>query len=229
MIEPIVIGTGSRGNATLLDCILIDCGMPSRAILPYFKRIKLVLLTHIHCDHFKPSTLRRIHSERPSVRFVCGEHLAGELISLGISPIMIDVVSPGQTYDYGLFEIEPLELVHNVRNFGYKIRFHTGETAIYATDTNSLDGISAPNFTWYFIEANHGEKEIHERIKRKALENQYAYEYDAARNHLSREKADDWLYRMASPNSLIYYMHEHIYKYNEVTGGCNGEKNQTRL
>jgi phosphoribosyl 1,2-cyclic phosphodiesterase len=209
MIEPIIIGSGSSGNATLLDSILIDCGMPSRAIVPYMKKLQLVLLTHIHCDHFKPSTLRRIYSERPSVRYVCGEHLAGPLIDAGIPPSMIDVVSPGQIYDYGKFEIEPVELVHNVRNFGYKIRFCTGESAIYATDTNSLDGIEAKDYTFYFIEANHGEKEIHDRIKRKALDGEYAYEYDAARNHLSREKADAWIYRMAGVNSLIYYMHEH--------------------
>ena len=138
--------TQQKSSATFLDGILIDCGMPSRAIVPYMKKLRLVLLTHIHCDHFKPSALRRIYSERPSVRYVCGEHLVGPLIDAGIPPVMIDVVSPGQIYDYGKFEIEPVELVHNVPNFGYKIRFSTGESAIYATDTNSLDGIEAKDY-----------------------------------------------------------------------------------
>lgn len=209
MREPVIIGTGSTGNATLLDGILIDCGMPSRAILHYIKQIKIVLLTHSHCDHFKASTIWRIYSTRPSVRYVCGEHMVHMLHEVGIPLTLIDIVSPGNIYDYGEFEIEPVELVHNVTNFGYKIKFSDGERAIYATDTNSLDGIEAKNYNWYFIEANHGEAEIRERIKMKALDNQYAYEYDAARNHLSREKADAWIYRMAGANSLIYYMHEH--------------------
>jgi phosphoribosyl 1,2-cyclic phosphodiesterase len=214
MTDPVIIGTGSTGNATLLDGILIDCGMPYRAIAPYIKDIKIVLLTHSHCDHLKISTLRRIYCERPSVRYVCGDHLLPYLTDSGISPLQIDLVCPGMLYDYGNFEIEPVELVHNVPNFGYKIHFWSGERAIYATDTNSLYGIEAKGYTWYMIEANHGEAEIRERIKEKVMANEYAYEYDAERNHLSREKANEWLYKMVCPSSKIYYMHEHKNKAN---------------
>jgi hypothetical protein len=44
-----VVATGSKGNAVLInDEILIDIGVPHKKIFPYFKKLKLVLLTHIH-------------------------------------------------------------------------------------------------------------------------------------------------------------------------------------
>ena len=219
MREPNIIGTGSSGNATIIDGILLDCGMPMKQIKPYIKEIKLVLLTHIHSDHFNGATIKAIHSLRPTVRFACGSHLAVALKALNVSPLVIDIMSPGQTYSYGPVDIEPVELVHNVPNYGYKIRFSDGVSLIYATDTSSLNGIEAKNYNYYLIEANHTEQDIHDRIKQKELEGIYAYEYQAAQNHLSREKADEWIYKNSGPSSLIYYMHEHISQHNEVNNG----------
>ena len=220
MIEPVIIGTGSSGNATLLGGILLDCGMPYRAISPYIKQIRIVCLTHIHGDHLKKSAIRRIHEERPTVRFLCGEFLCGVLRhDCGIPAELIDIASPGSVYGYGIAEIEPIELVHNVPNIGYKLHLSDGTRAIYATDTCSLDGIAAKYYDYYFIEANHTEAEIHERIKAKESIGEYAYEYQAAQNHLSREKADEWLYANAGMHSLIYYMHEHNTKNQENEHG----------
>ena len=59
-----MISTGSKGNAVILnDEILIDCGVPYKAIKPYVKGLKLVLLTHQHSDHFKPETIRKLAME----------------------------------------------------------------------------------------------------------------------------------------------------------------------
>lgn len=217
MIEPLIIGTGSSGNATIIGGILLDCGMPMKQIKPYLKEIKLVCLTHIHSDHFNSATIKAIHELRPTVRFVCGLHLAVKLNEMGINPLVIDIVSPEMVYDYGAFDIEPVELVHNVTNYGYKIKFRDGVSLIYATDTSSLNGIVAKNYDYYLIEANHTEQDIHDRIKQKELDGVYAYEYQAAQNHLSREKADEWIYKNIGANSLIYYMHEH-----KGANNCNG-------
>lgn len=45
-----VISTGSKnGNAVLLNgCLLFDCGISYKKLLPYFKQISFVFLTHIH-------------------------------------------------------------------------------------------------------------------------------------------------------------------------------------
>ena len=67
-----IIATGSTGNAVLInDKILIDCGVPYKRLEPFVKGLKLVLLTHVHSDHFKPRTAAALHSERPALRFGC--------------------------------------------------------------------------------------------------------------------------------------------------------------
>lgn len=44
-----VIGTGSSGNAVLLnDIILLDCGLPYSHIEKYAKNLRLVFISHCH-------------------------------------------------------------------------------------------------------------------------------------------------------------------------------------
>ena len=48
MVKYNIISTGSDGNATILeDFVLVDCGVPYKALEPYVPKLKLVLLTHI--------------------------------------------------------------------------------------------------------------------------------------------------------------------------------------
>ena len=76
MVKYNIISTGSDGNATILeDFVLIDCGVPYKALEPYVTKLKLVLLTHIHSDHFQKRTIKRLAEERPTLRFgCCGWH-----------------------------------------------------------------------------------------------------------------------------------------------------------
>lgn len=206
-----VIATGSKGNAVLLGgMILLDCGVPYKKIEPYVRDLRLVLLTHIHGDHFHPATIHRIHRERPSVRFGCPEWLVQPLITAGIPARKIDVYSMDATYPYSGSKVlvEPFPLVHDVSNCGYKICIGI-ERALYATDTLTLDGVTANGFELYMIEANHTEAGMMERIKRKAEAGEFIYEYRAAANHLSREAADAWLAWNAGPNSKVVYLHQH--------------------
>ena len=44
-----IISTGSDGNAVIINGkVLIDCGVSFSALKPYYRNLKLVLLTHIH-------------------------------------------------------------------------------------------------------------------------------------------------------------------------------------
>ena len=95
-----VISTGSKGNAVVINNILIDCGVPFSAIKPIYRKINLVLLTHIHSDHFRPSTIKRLAAERPTLRFGCGEWLVKQLIDNDVSPRNIDVLNMDREYDY---------------------------------------------------------------------------------------------------------------------------------
>lgn len=79
----------------------------------------------------------------------------------------------------------------------------------YATDTNNLDGIEAKNYDLYLVEANYTEPDILERIKTKQTAGEYVYEWDVLKNHLSKEKAAEWIYRNAGQNSMYVYLHGH--------------------
>ena len=210
-----IISSGSKGNAVVVDeKILIDCGVPFSALEKYYRGLKVVLLTHIHSDHFKPSTVKRLAEQRPALRFACGGHLANELIKCGVSKRRIDVLKPRETASYGDFKISLFMLHHDVPNCGWKI-YYKGSKIIYATDTSSLYGVSAKDFDLYLIEANYTEADIARKIKEKQMSGEYAYELRARENHLSKEKCDEWLAENLSPWGEFVYMHGHEEKENE--------------
>ena len=207
-----VISTGSKGNAVVLnEMILLDCGVPYKLLEPYVRGLKLVLLTHVHGDHFNPSTIRRLHKERPTLRFGCCEWMVEPLLLAGVSATCIDVYVQDLVYSYGItIAVSPFWLAHDVQNCGYRIFDADGNKALYATDTGSLEGVVAKDYDIYMIEANHTEAEIAERIKRKTDAGEFVYEYRAVASHLSKEKADAWLAQNATPaKSRVVYLHQH--------------------
>ena len=215
-----VISTGSKGNAVVInDFILVDCGVPFKAIKPFVAKLKLVLLTHIHSDHFRPSTLRTLSRERPTLRFACCEWLASDLVAAGVPARSIDILEIGVMYGYGICNIIPVALVHNVPNCGYKIHFPTGKV-FYATDTNNLNGIAARNYDLYMVEANHEEETILKKIAEKKAAGEYAYEVHAMRNHLSKDKCDDFIYRNIGQHGEYVYLHCHVEENEKCEDGC---------
>lgn len=110
----------------------------------------------------------------------------------GVPKRQIDIVKPGGVYDYGKFKISPVRLYHNVPNCGYRVYFGD-EKLIYATDTNTMAGITAQNYDLFMIEANYTTAEIQERIAQKQRAGEYAYETQVLHNHLSFEAAQQWL------------------------------------
>ena len=213
-----VISSGSKGNAVLLnEEILIDIGIPYKLLEPHVKGLKLVLLSHIHGDHFNKTTILRLHKERPTLRFVCCDWLVGPLRAAGVAPRNIDIISIGTGVQYASGPaIEPFPLVHDVENCGYKIHLPSGIKALYATDTATLDGIVAKDYDLYMVEANFTEDELQERIRRKTESGEFIYEYQAAARHLSKEKTDLWLCENATPGkSKVVYLHKHVERSNK--------------
>lgn len=208
-----IISTGSVGNAVVLNSrLLIDCGVNYKQLSPYVSGLQLVLLTHIHGDHFYSSTIKKLAKMRPTLRFGCCKWLVNNLISCGVQTWRIDVFTPDllNTYSEDL-KITAVELTHDVPNCGYKI-FIDGEKIFYATDTNNLNGITAPDYDLYMIEANYEDEEIQERIRKKEESGSYAYEYNVLKNHLSKAKCDDFIVRNAGVESKFIYMHRHVGK-----------------
>lgn len=208
-----IISSGSSGNCTIIsDSIMIDIGVAWNKISQYAKDIKLVLLTHSHGDHFKPSTVRRLHQERPSVRWGGCEWMVPKLIECGVDKRVIDVGNTDMD-SWNLYSniyTHPVPLVHDVPNCGWIISLNNGkETLFYATDTGTLEHIEYKNCDYYFIEANHTLAEIESRIEDKKLREEFAYETRAMRNHLSEEQAMDWLAKNMGPNSKVVFLHKH--------------------
>lgn len=213
-----IISTGSKGNAVFIEGgILIDCGVPFKKLEPVLYDIKLVLLTHIHGDHFNPATIKRLTYERPTVRFCCREWMVEPLVKCGASKNRIDVIleNEGLHYRNGI-TVEPMTLVHDVPNCGWKVTLPNGDSLFYATDTGSLDGISAHNYNLYMIEANHATEDIEHRAAEKLERGEFAYEVRAAANHLSKEQALDWILNNAGANSEYVLLHQHEEAQNDV-------------
>ena len=218
-----VIATGSQGNAVVLDgTILLDCGVPFRALEEVCQRLSLVVLTHIHGDHFNPETIKRLAFLRPALRILCPPWLHQPLCSLGVSERVIDVASTAHLLSYGhlggafhniQFEMQPIP--HDVPNCAWRIfadvggQLHRNEV-FYATDCGSLDGVEAKGYDLYLIEANYGEEEIRERMARKLAAGGYAYESRCMESHLSREQAEAWLAANAKEGwSKVLFLHQH--------------------
>lgn len=204
-----IISTGSQGNAVVVDeIILIDCGVSFKALKDVYKELQIVLLTHIHADHFKRSTIKRLAKERPTLRFGCCDWLANELVEAGVSWRNIDVFEIGKVYDYEVFKVSPVKLYHNVPNCGYRL-FTNGEKGIYATDTGHLQGITAKGYDLYMIEANYTDDDLQERINAKLEAGEYCYELNVANRHLSHEQASEWLMENMSFHSEYVFLHQH--------------------
>lgn len=204
-----IISTGSKGNAVIInDFIMIDCGVSFKAISDHVSKLAIVLLTHVHSDHFRASTVKKLAAERPKLRFACGSWLVPELVKHGVNKANIDILQAKAKYDYGRFEIIPEALVHNVPNYGWHI--HIGpEKIFYATDTGNLDGIEAKGYDLYMVEANYTREEIEQRILAKQEAGEFVYEHEVFNNHLDKEQTDAFLMDNMSDRSEYVYLHEH--------------------
>lgn len=199
-----IIQTGSEGNAIIyFEEILVDCGVSFKALKDYVSDIQLVLLTHKHGDHFKASTIKRLAFERPSIRFGCGEFLKDKLKDIP----NVDIYEAGKIYDYGAFQISPVILYHDVPNFGYRI-FKDGKRIFHATDTYTLDGISARNYDLYAVECNYDEDTIWKIIKDKESRGEFAHQRGSINSHLSKQQAQDFILKNAGKEYEFIMLHQ---------------------
>ncbi len=211
-----ILATGSNGNAVVVNGeILIDCGVPYKTLEKsgYIKGLKLVLLTHEHGDHFNPATVGRLHRERPALRWGCCEWMVPHLLGAKVDKRVVKLFDT-DVWDWDIsipyVFIMPQGIPHDVKNCCWCFSFRNGEESLfYATDTSTLDGIEAKGYNLYLIEANHTKGEIEARIAEKQARGEFAYEVRAARDHLSREQAEEWLARNAGPNSRYVFLHQH--------------------
>lgn len=205
-----IIGSGSDGNGLIIEeTILVDCGISFKKLKDDYKKLKIVLLTHRHQDHFNKATIKKLACERPTLRFGCCEWLVKELVECGVEKKNIDVLEIGKIYDYRDFKVIPIKLYHDVPNCSYKIKIN-GNKLIYATDTSRIDHIIAKNYDFYFIEGNYeSDEELAQRKSDKLLSGEFIYEDRVKETHLSKVQATEWLMENMGENSKYIFMHEH--------------------
>lgn len=213
-----ILASGSSGNAVIIEnVILIDCGVSFKTLKEYYKDLHLVLLTHIHGDHFNKSTIRKLAYERPTLRFGCCEWLIQELINCGVSKRNIDLFTEFEGLHYRDFAIESFSLEHDVPNCGWKVRFTDGYRYFYATDTCSLNKVVAKEYDMYFIEGNYEDKEELEKRKQEHIDKrEFYYEDRVEKTHLSQVKATEWLMENMGDNSQYIFIHQHKENRKEV-------------
>ena len=207
-----IIASGSDGNSVLYNSeILVDCGVSFASLRPYLYQIKIILLTHEHGDHLNLNTLTRIAFERPTLRIGAGAFLSDKLKNFR----NVDIYEIGKTYDYGSFSISPVQLYHDVPNFGYRI-FKDNHKIFHATDTGHLAGISAKGYDLYAIEHSYDEDVINDIIIEKSESGQFAYERGAVNSHLSEQQARQFIFDNAGGNYEVLRLHESKREYSKI-------------
>lgn len=189
-----IINTGSDGNCFVVDDeLMIDAGVVYKKLTTGIdiEKIKYVMLTHIHGDHFNKTAIRKIYINNENVVFYCGWFLEKELINIGVPSNNIHVIDSGLIYRVGDFVISPIELYHDVPNFGYRI-MKDGHKHIHATDTSSLFGITAKNYHSASIECNYQKDDADRIIKDAENNNEFTHLKRAIQTHLSVEQTIDF-------------------------------------
>lgn len=115
-----IINSGSDGNCIILnDEIMLDCGVSFKKIEPYYKKIKLVCISHIHKDHLLPSTIKKLAFERPKLRFAVGEFLVQALLDCGVSRKNIDVLKLNTKLRYKRFFYSTYKIIPRCRKLWF--------------------------------------------------------------------------------------------------------------
>lgn len=196
-----VISTGSKGNAVIYhNSILVDCGVSYAKLKQHIARLQIVLLTHIHGDHLNLTTLRKLQSERPTLRIGCCEWLIPSLPGLN----NLDVYEIGKIYNYGAFKISPVKLYHDVENCGYRI-FKEDHKTIHCTDTAHLQGITAKGYDLYAIEHNYDAEKADQAIKEATG---FCYARGSVETHLSTRQAWDFIQANKKETSEVLELHQ---------------------
>ncbi len=197
-----VIRTGSEGNAVLInEELLIDCGVPYNLIQKYLPKLKVILITHEHGDHYTPGTINQIQIERPSVVVLVNQEI--DTVGLIKKPFLL---KPNLRFEIAGYLIQVHPLFHNVSNIGLTIKHKTG-SCFYATDTYEVSHISSPNLDFYFLEMNFDENIMQDLINRDSKVEGFAYRKESQFNHLSFQRAWRFYKQNRKETSVLIPIH----------------------
>ena len=216
MLDYLIIGSGSKGNAILVQTkILLDCGVSYSKLARYLKYIKVIFVGHQHKDHLLPSTIQRIAYNYPNIKFVTSSSdVVIKLKNAGVPKKNIFYINPKKWYSLGIMKVKTEPLTHDVENYGLKWEFE-GKKGFYATDTSNLDNIEAKGYNLYLIESNYNEELLKKHIEECEDENMLYYLNRVPYTHLSYEQANSFLIENMGDNSRFEYIHQSEYNFKE--------------
>ncbi len=202
MISFVVVGSGSKGNATLLfdeeTLIQIDMGLPMRRITAALESIKKnksdlqgILITHEHTDHIKNLSMYKgkvpIYASKGTIDFFDHE------------------VVPFDSFEIGTLSVIPFMTSHDAANpVGYVVI--SGKTKlVYLTDSGyipeeSLDYLKDADY--YIMESNHDLKMLMKSNRPAVLKRRIKGD----EGHLSNVDSAIYLSELVGPKTKEIYL-----------------------
>ena len=202
MISFVVVGSGSKGNATLLfdeeTLIQIDMGLPMRRISAALESIKKnksdlqgILITHEHTDHIKNLSMYKgkvpIYASKGTIDYFDHE------------------VVPFDSFEIGTLSVIPFMTSHDAANpVGYVII--SGKTKlVYLTDSGyvpeeSLDYLKDADY--YIMESNHDLKMLMKSNRPAVLKRRIKGD----EGHLSNVDSAIYLSELVGPKTKEIYL-----------------------
>lgn len=181
---------------------MVDCGVPYNHLKKDINYLEMVLLTHKHRDHFNISTISTLHSK--GVKFVCCEWLEESLNRMGIEPFVVEM---NKWYDFGSIKVSAFMLYHDIDNCGWRLNIDN-QKVFHATDTGTLEGISAKGYRIYAIEANYDEKRIQRTIEIQIENGEFAHGIRSQKTHLSNQQAEEFVEANATGDYEFIKLHQ---------------------
>ena len=202
MISFVVVGSGSKGNATLLfdeeTLIQIDMGLPMRRISATLESIKKnksdlqgILITHEHTDHIKNLSMYKgkvpIYASKGTIDYFDHE------------------VVPFDSFEIGTLSVIPFMTSHDAANpVGYVVI--SGKTKlVYLTDSGyvpeeSLDYLKDADY--YIMESNHDLKMLMKSNRPAVLKRRIKGD----EGHLSNVDSAIYLSELVGPKTKEIYL-----------------------
>lgn len=195
MLKLISISSSSKGNCNIVSngksAIMLDCGINMSKYNYDIQKYNVqgILLSHFHQDHIKGL-------KDKSCRLNCKVYGNDETIEfLGDSvmnyrKVVVDELKAYKIDEY--WTIVPIELLHDVKNYGYIIKDNlTGLKIAYLTDLGYSENLYINGINVWIIECNHIRREVEEKYENAVYENDdrksYFYRVLSDKGHLCLE------------------------------------------
>lgn len=216
MFDINIIGTGSSGNAILIDnSILIDCGLSFKVLKESLSKVHKIFITHRHKDHLNLSVLRQIQKHFPYLlKNIYINQDTYEYITNkdpnNFENINFNIITKDDNFNIKIkgknYNVRIINLYHDVENYGFIFTNEKNETLLYSTDTATMKDAPDELFDYILLEGNYDEDSLIENIKSMDA----SISYRACRNlrHLSVQKFEEFILTHSHKNTVAYQLHE---------------------